>query len=65
LVIPLGAEGDGGAEGEEVAVALFELGAGGPLMDRGSPQMDEVAGLLAVVVAEVDGEVDGAGARTK
>ncbi len=34
-------------------------------MDRGSPQMDEVAGLLAVVVAEVDGEVDGAGARTK
>jgi hypothetical protein len=45
LVTPLGAEGEGGkgeggAEEEEVAAALFKLGAGGPLMDRGSSMMD-------------------------
>jgi hypothetical protein len=50
LVFPLGAEGEGGAKEEEVEMVLFKLGAGGPLMDRGSPEMDNVAGLLAVVV---------------
>jgi len=36
-----------GAEAEEVvAVALFELGAGGPLMDKSSPQkVDKVPGV--------------------
>ncbi len=51
LVFPLGAEGEESAEEEEVEMALFKLGAGGPLMDRGSLQMDKVAGLLAGVVA--------------
>jgi hypothetical protein len=35
-------------EDEVMAVALFELGAGRPLMDRSSPQMvDEVPGVEA------------------
>ena len=62
--MPVGAEGEGGAEEEgvvdevEVATAPTPLGAGGPLMDRGSPQMGKAAGLAAVVVVEVDREVD-------
>ena len=46
--MPMGAEEEGvDAEEEEVvAVALFELGADGPLMDKSSPQMvDEVPGV--------------------
>ena len=44
-------------EDEVVAVALFELGAGRPLMDRSSPQMvDKVPG-----VAEASREVGGGG----
>ena len=33
--MPMGAEEEGAAEEGEVAVAVFKLGAGGPLMDRG------------------------------
>ena len=62
--MPMGAEEEGvDAEEEEededevVAVALFELGAGRPLMDRSSPQMvDKVPG-----VAEASREVGGGG----
>ena len=44
-------------EEEVVAMALFELGAGGPLTDKSSPQMvDEVPG-----VAEASREVGGGG----
>ena len=35
--MPMGAEEEGAAEEGEVAVAVFKLGAGGPLMDRGFP----------------------------
>ena len=50
--MPMRAEEEGVDEEEEdkvVAVALFELGAGRPLMDRSSPQImvDEVSGVEA------------------
>ena len=60
--MPMRAEEEGVDEEEEdedevVAVALFELGAGGPLTDKSSPQMvDEVPG-----VAEASREVGGGG----
>ena len=50
-------EGVDAEEEEVVAVALFELGAGGPLADKSSPQMvDEVPG-----VAEASREVERGG----
>jgi hypothetical protein len=57
--MPMGAqeEGTDAKEEEVVAVALFGLGAGGPLMDKKSSQMvDEVHG-----VAEASREVGGGG----
>ena len=50
----------GHGEEEEVAVALFELDSCGPLMDRGSPHMDQVAG-MAEAEAEAGREVDRGG----
>ncbi len=47
-VMPMAAEEEGvdGEEEEVVAVALFKPGAGGPLMDKSSPQMvDKVPGV--------------------
>ena len=49
----VGAE-EGGVAVEEGA-ALFVLGAGGPMMVSGSPQIYEAARPAAVVVEEVDG----------
>ncbi len=46
--MPMGTEEEGVDAGEEevVAVAIFELDAGGPLTDKSSPQMvDEVPGV--------------------
>ena len=57
--MPMGAqeEGTDAKEEEVVAVALFKLGAGGPLTDKRSSQMvDEVHG-----VAEASREVGGGG----
>ena len=57
--MPMGAQEEGADAKEEevVAVALFKLGTGGPLMDKSSSQMvDMVPG-----VAEASREVGGGG----
>lgn len=52
--MPVGAEGGGGVAVEE-EVAVFVLGAGGLMMDSGSPQIYEAVGPAAVGVDAVDG----------
>ena len=50
--MPMGAEEGGAAEEGEVAMAVFKLGAGGLLMDRGCPQMDKAVAAAAAAGGE-------------